>query len=226
MAAWPRPMRGHQCADPTPPPLTGPLTARGWLSCLQMRPPRAKLVAAPPHFPTGFRVGTSHISGHAWTQMWVATGRIWVTDRSAPSGSCAVLSWVNRAPTRETRAARAGLTCANPAAPATDRESQCRGGGFLSLMRDARATMNACIHIDTRVGPLGLPARTGLLTAHSPHRIAPRRGLRYMPGVFAAHLSSRHAVPKVGYDLLVGATRFGGKCEFPGGEVECVADPL
>nr|DAV32286.1 MAG TPA: hypothetical protein [Caudoviricetes sp.] len=96
-------MRGHQCADPTPPPLTGPLTARGWLSCLQMRPPRAKLVAAPPHFPTGFRVGTSHITGHAWTQMCAATGRMGVTDRSASSGSWAVLSWVNRAPTRETR---------------------------------------------------------------------------------------------------------------------------
>lgn len=163
-------MRGPQCADPTPPPLTGPLTARGWLSCLQMRPPRAKLVAASPHFPTGFRVGTSHVTGHAWTQMWAATGRMGVIDRAAPSGSCVVLSWVNRFPEARDPATCAGLTCANPAAPATDWESQCRGGGFLSLMRDARATISACIHIDTRVGPLGLPARTGLLTCTCPHR--------------------------------------------------------
>ena len=107
-------------------------------------------------------------------------------------------------------AACAGLTCANPAASATDRESQCRGGDSLSLTRDTRATMNACIHIDTRVGPLGLPARTGLLTCTRPHRNKRPGGGFYMPGVFTARLSSHHSILEVGYDLLIGATRFGG----------------
>ena len=62
----------------------------------------------------------------------------------------------------------AGLTCANPAALGHDRESQARGGGSLSLIWDTGVTMIACIHIDTRVGPLGLPARTGPLIAHAP----------------------------------------------------------
>ena len=117
-------------------------------------------------------MGTSCIDGTPWTQMWVATGRMGVTDRSASSGSCAVLSWVNRAPTRETRPPALASHAQTPPPLQTDRECQCRGGGFLSLTRDTRATMNACMNIDTRVGPLGLPARTGLLTAHCPRRFA------------------------------------------------------
>ena len=86
--------------------------------------------------------------------------------------------------------------------------------------------MNACMNIDTRVGPLGLPARTGLLTAHAPTGQAPRRGLRYMPGVFAARMSSRRHAVKVGNDLLIGAVSFGSQHELPGREVKGVADAL
>lgn len=96
----------------------------------------------------------------------------------------------------------------------------------MSLTRDARATMIVCMNIDTRVGPLGLPARTGLLTAHAPAGQAPRRGPCYMRGVFAARLSSHGHAVKVGDNLLVGATSFGGQYEFPGCEVKGVADAL
>lgn len=120
----------------------------------------------------------------------------------------------------------AGLTCANPAALGHDRESQTRGGGFLSLTRDMRVTMSSCIHIDTRVGPLGLPARTGLLTAHTPAGQAPRRRPRYMRGDFTAYVSSRRNAVKIRDDLLVGTARFGSQHEFPGCEVKGVADPL
>lgn len=148
--------------------VTGSLTVWGRLSCTQMCPPRGKLGATDPHTSARFRVGASHIDGAAWTQLWVGWCRIEVTDRSASSGSWAVLSWANRFPEARGPATCAGLTCANPAACATDRECHCRGGGSLSLTRDTHATMIACMNIDTRVGPLGLPARTGLLTAHCP----------------------------------------------------------
>ena len=150
--------------------VTGSLTVWGRLSCTQMHTPRGKLGAVSPHFPTGFRVGASHIGGAAWTQMWARRGRIEVTDRAAHSWSCAVLYWANRAPTREARPHALASHAQTPPPLQTDRESQRRGGGSLSLTRDTHATMIACMNIDTRVGPLGLPARTGLLTAHCPRR--------------------------------------------------------
>ena len=150
--------------------VTGSLTVWGRLSCTQMCQLRGKLGATDPHTSARFRVGASRINGTAWTQMWAASGRIAVTDRAAHSWSCAVLYWVNRFPEARDPATCAGLTCANPTALGHDRESQARGGGSLSLTRDTHATMIACMNIDTRVGPLGLPARTGLLTAHCPRR--------------------------------------------------------
>ena len=86
--------------------------------------------------------------------------------------------------------------------------------------------MGACMNIDTRVGPLGLPARTGLLIAHAPAGQAPRRGPCYMRGVFAARLSSHGLTVEVCDDLLVGAPRFGGQGDLPGDKVERVADAL
>ena len=122
------------------------------------------------------------------TQMCKRRGRIGQQIPALPSFHTfrAGTSWVNRLPEVRDPATCAGLTCANPAAPGNDRECHARGGGFLSLTWDTRVTMSACMHIDTRVGPLGLPARTGLLTAHAPTGQAPRWGLRYMRGVFAA----------------------------------------
>lgn len=47
-----------------------------------------------------------------------------------------------------------------------------------------------------------------------------------MRGVFVARMSSRGFTVEVCDDLLIGATSFGGKYEFPGCEVKGVADAL
>lgn len=70
--------------------------------------------------------------------------------------------------------------------------------------------VNACIHIDTRVGPLGLPARTGLLTAHAPTGISAPAGASLYARRFRGGLSSHGLAVEVCDDLLVGAARFGG----------------
>ena len=85
--------------------------------------------------------------------------------------------------------------------------------------------MHVCIHIDTRVGPLGLPARTGVLIAHAPPDSAPA-GPCYMRDVFAAGVSSHGRAVEVGDNLLIGATCFGGQGDLPGDKAERVADAL
>lgn len=147
-----------------------------------------------PHTVTGSLTVWGRLSR---TQMCARRGRIGATDPR--SGLCFSRTndrghdWVNRFPEARDPATCAGLTCANPAALATDRECQCRGGGFLSLTRDTRATMHVCMNIDTRVGPLGLPARTGVLIAHCPRRFAyfPAGALLYARRFRGGHVKPR-----------------------------------
>ena len=110
--------------------------------------------------------------------------RIGVTDRAAPL-------WERRGsilgkprPDARDPATCAGLNCANPTAPADDRECHCRGGSFLPLMRGMRAMMDACIHIEPGRSP-GLPTRTGLLNAQPPP-VSPPGGGFFMPARWRA----------------------------------------
>ena len=110
--------------------------------------------------------------------MRAASGRIGVTDRAAPL-------WERRGsilgkprPDARDPATCAGLNCANPTAPANDRECHGRGGSFLPLMRGMRAMMDACIHIEPGRSPV-LPTRTGLLNAQAPTSVTSWWGLFY-----------------------------------------------
>ena len=149
---------------------------------------RGTLGAASPHFPTGFRVGTSHVTGPAWTQLWARRGRIDVTDRAAPSGSCAVLSWVNRAPTRETRPPALASHAQTPP-PLVMIGNVMPGAAALSLTWDTRATMDACIHIDTRTAP-------GLARAHGPPNCTrPHRNMNCAPVGASLYARRFHGAP-------------------------------
>ena len=131
------------------------------------------------------------------TQMWVATGRMGVTDRAAPSGSCAVLSWVNRAPTRETRPPALASHAQTPPPLQTDRECQCRDGGFYlspGPLMGRRDILTPSAHILNQGRPPGLPARTGVLNARDPTRAPAWWGLFYarpVASMFSASVSTR-----------------------------------
>nr|DAV36433.1 MAG TPA: hypothetical protein [Caudoviricetes sp.] len=159
-----------------------------------MCPPRGKLGAVSPHFPTGFRVGTSHIGGTAWTQMWAATGRMGVTDRSASSGSWAVLSWVNRAPTREAQA-HAPPTSARTPPPLLMIGNVIAGAAvFYGPLVGRHDMLTSSAHILNQGRPPGLPARTGVLNARDPTRTPAWWGLLYarpVVSMFSASVSTR-----------------------------------
>ena len=148
----------------------------------QMCPLRGMLGAPDPHTSAWFRVGTSHIGGTPWTQLWAASGRIAVTDRSASSGSWAVLSWVNRAPTRETRPpALASHAQTPPPLQLIGNVSAGAAAFFCGPLVGRRAMLTPSAHILNQGRPLGLPARTGVLNARDPTRAPAWWGLFLSP---------------------------------------------
>lgn len=124
------------------------------------------------------RLGRSPRRGRlAWVQMRATSGRIEVIDRAAPFWELRGSLLGKPRPDARDPATCAGLNCANPAAPAIDRECHGRGSGFLSLIRDVCVMMDACIHIGTGSVP-------GLAHAHGPPKCTSPHQCHLLVGAF------------------------------------------